>query len=167
MQGNQHMGQMGRAMLPPTGPPNMANHIPGNQQQAHSPNYPQQIGRPSSRPTTPGQGGIPHPSPSMANRLPPPSMNEINSELMRIPNTLLPKIKQESMIPQDKDLGAMTADEKVCPRVLQFVYLFTVLFSTACSNSSAQSIAISPSKGKDLPSNSNNSLILLVLPRHL
>ncbi|KAF9648648.1 hypothetical protein BDM02DRAFT_2207585 [Thelephora ganbajun] len=116
MPGNQHMGPMNRTMLPPNGPPNMSNHIPGNQQQAHSPNYPQPPGRPSSRPSTPGQGVITNPSPSMTNRLPPggipPSMNEINGELMRIPNTLLPKIKQELMIPHDKDLAAMTPEEK-------------------------------------------------------
>lgn len=113
MVGNQHMGQMNR-MLPPNGPPGMANHAPGNQQQAHSPNYPQQLGRPSSRPNTPGQGVITNPSPSMANRLPPgpQSMNE-NAELTRIPNALLAKIKQESGIPQEKDLPAMTTEEKV------------------------------------------------------
>jgi hypothetical protein len=65
------MGPMNRTMLPPNGPPNMGNHVPGNQQQAHSPNYPQQLGRPSSRPSTPGQGVITNPSPSMAHRLPP------------------------------------------------------------------------------------------------
>lgn len=114
MSGNQHMGPMNRTMLPPNGPPNMANHAPGNQQQAHSPNYPQPLGRPSSRPNTPGQGVITHPSPSMANRLPPGtiSMNEINAELMRIPSTLLPKIKQDLMIPLEKDFGSMTVDEK-------------------------------------------------------
>lgn len=118
MSGNQHqhMGPMGRTMLPPNGPPNMANHVPGNQQQAHSPNYPQPLGRPSSRPSTPGQGVITNPSPSMANRLPPGatplSMNEINAELMRIPNTLLPKIKQELMIPPEKDFTSMAPDEK-------------------------------------------------------
>ena len=115
MQGNQHMGPMSRTMLPPNGPPNMGNHVSGNQQQAHSPNYPQQLGRPSSRPSTPGQGVMTNPSPSMANRLPPgpPSINDINNELMRIPNTFLPKIKQELMIPHDKDLAAMSPEEKV------------------------------------------------------
>jgi len=112
---------MGRTMLPPNGPPNMGNHVPGNQQQAHSPNYPQQLGRPSSRPSTPGQGVITNPSPSMAHRLPPggppPSMNEINSELIRIPGALLPKLKQDLMLPQDKDLGTMTVEEKVYFRV--------------------------------------------------
>ena len=115
MQGNQHMGPMNRPMLPPNGPPNMPNHVPGNQPQAHSPNYPQSLGRPSSRPNTPGQSVI-NPSPSMAHRLPPgatPSINEINSELMRMPNTILPKIKQDLSIPQDKELGAMTMEEKV------------------------------------------------------
>ena len=123
MQGSQHMGPMNRAMMPPNGPPNMANNVPGNQQQAHSPNHPQQLGRPSSRPTTPGQGVITNPSPSMAHRLPPggvpSSINEINGELMRIPNTILPKIKQELMIPPDKDLGSMTTEEKVRSLILR------------------------------------------------
>lgn len=113
MPGNQHMGQMNRTMLQ-HGPSSMANHVPGTQQ-AHSPNYPQQIGRPSSRPTTPSQGVITNPSPSMAHRLPPgavQAMNEISAELMRIPGAHLPKIKQELMIPQDKDFTTMTADEK-------------------------------------------------------
>ena len=117
MQGNQHMGPMNRPMLPPNGPPNMPNHVPSNQQQAHSPNYPQSLGRPSSRPNTPGQSVITNPSPSMAHRLPPgaapPSINEINNELIRIPNTILPKIKQELTIPHDKDFTAMTVEEKV------------------------------------------------------
>ena len=126
MQGNQHMGP--RSMLPPNGPPNMGNHVPGNQQQAHSPNYPQQVGRPSSRPSTPGQGVITNPSPSMAHRLPPgvpQSINEITTELMRIPNSLLPKLKQDLMIQQDKDVSTMTGEEKVDSRFLQvrlFVY---------------------------------------------
>ena len=118
MPGNQHMGPMNRPMLPPNGPPNMASQALGSQPQAHSPNYPQPHGRPSSRPGTPGQGVITNPSPSMTNRLPPggapPSINEINNELMRIPHTLLPKLKQELAIPQDKDFGTMTPEEKVC-----------------------------------------------------
>lgn len=40
------------------------------------------------------------------------SINEIDSELIRIPNTLLPRIKQDLWIPQEKDLATMTADEK-------------------------------------------------------
>jgi hypothetical protein len=109
------MGPMNRTMLPPNGPPNMANHAPGNQQQAHSPNYPQQLGRPSSRPSTPGQGMITNPSPSMAHRLPPGTphtLNDISADLIRIPVQLLPKLKQESMIPLDKDLTSMTPEEK-------------------------------------------------------
>ena len=31
MPGNQHVGLMDHAMLPPNGPPNMANHVLGNQ----------------------------------------------------------------------------------------------------------------------------------------
>ena len=118
MPGNQHMGPMNRPMLPPNGPPNMSSH-PGNQQQAHSPNYPQPLGRPSSRPSTPGQGVITNPSPSMAHRLPPGgaplTMNEVNAELIRIPSTLLPKIKQDLMIPAEKDFASWTVEEKVHP----------------------------------------------------
>ena len=168
MQGNQHMGPMNRPMLPPNGPPNMGNHIPGNQQQAHSPNYPQQLGRPSSRPSTPGQGGITNPSPSMAHRLPPggvpQSINEINAELMRIPNAFLPKLKQELMIPQEKDVSTMTGEEKVNPYVLRPVHLFTVPLSTGSSVSTAQSIV--PSLSPD-PVHPNNRLTPPVLPRHL
>ena len=167
MQGNQHMGPMNRTMLPPNGPPNM---VPGNQQQAHSPNYPQQIGRPSSRPNTPGQGVITNPSPSMAHRLPPGgpspsiSMNELNNEIMRIPNTLLPKLKQELMIPQDKDYAALTPEEKVSFRISQFAYLFIILFSTAFSLSTAEGTATSPSLDQ---APLNKHLTLRVLLRHL
>ena len=45
--------------------------------------------------------------------LSPPTPNEFNAELTLIPNTVLPKIKQELMIQPDKDLGAMTPEEKV------------------------------------------------------
>jgi len=161
------MGPMNRTMLPPNGPPNMAGHVPGNQQQAHSPNYPQQLGRPSSRPSTPGQGVITNPSPHMANRLPPggaPPINEINGELMRIPNTLLPKLKQELMIPQDKDFGNMTPEEKVFSRILRFFCFFIVLFSTAFSHTTAESIVTSPRPGQVLL---NKHLIPLALPRRL
>jgi hypothetical protein len=47
----------------------------------------------------------------------------MNGELMRIPNTLLPKLKQDLMIPQEKDFGAMSQEDKVyscfaiCPSV--------------------------------------------------
>ena len=167
MQGNQHMGQMNRTMLPPNGPPNMGNHVPGNQQQAHSPNYPQQLGRPSSRPSTPGQGVITNPSPSLAHRMPPgapPSINEINSELMRIPGPLVPKIKQEIMMPQEKEFATMTIEEKVCSRKPQLVYSFTILFSFAFLTTSAKSIVPNPSPDQVLP---NNNLTLLALPQHL
>ena len=113
MPGNQHMGPMSRSILPPNGPPNMANQVAGNQPQAHLPNFPQPLAHSPSRPNTPGPGVIPHPSPSMAHRLPPPSLNEINAKLMRISDALLTKIKQELMIPRDKDLGVMTPEEKV------------------------------------------------------
>lgn len=117
MPNNQHMGQMNRTMLPPNGPPNMANHAPGNQQQAHSPNYHQSLGRPSSRPSTPGQGVITNPSPSMTHRLPPggapQSMNELNTELMRIPGAVLQNLKLDLMIPREKDFTSMSPDEKV------------------------------------------------------
>jgi len=165
MQGNQHMGPMNRTMLPPNGPPNMASHVPGNQQQAHSPNYPQPLGRPSSRPSTPGQGVITNPSPHMANRLPPGGAPpSINDELMRIPNTLLPKLKQEVMISQDKDFTTMTPEEKVYSRILQSAYLLIILSSTAFSHNTAESIVTSPSPGQVLL---NNHLIPLALPRRL
>ena len=93
-----------------------------------------------------GQGMNAYPSPSMANQLPPPSMNEINGELMRIPNTLLPRIKQELMIPQDKDFAALTTDEKVCPHVFRPVYLLIALSSIAFLCSTAKGIVISPSR---------------------
>jgi len=107
----------------------MGNHVTGNQPQAHSPNYPQQIGRPSSRPSTPGQGVITNPSPSMAHRLPPggtQSINELNAELIRIPSTLLPKLKQDLMIPQEKEVQVMTGEEKVDSCILRSAYLFTI-----------------------------------------
>jgi hypothetical protein len=169
MQGNQHMGPMNRPMLPPNGPPNMGNHVPGNQPQAHSPNYPQQLGRPSSRPSTPGQGVITHPSPSMAHRLPPggapPSINEINSELIRIPNTLLPKIRQELGIPQDKDFTAMTTEEKVCSHIPWFACLLIVLVSNAYSYTTAENIVPRPSPDQVAPNNHITPLALLL--RHL
>ena len=99
-------------MLPLNGRPNMANQVPGNQPQAHSPNFPRPLKRSPSRPITPSQGLVPRSSPSIFHRLP-LSLNEVDAELMRIPNTLLPKINQELMIPLDKDLGAMTLEEKV------------------------------------------------------
>jgi hypothetical protein len=85
---------------------------------------------------------------------------------MRIPPTLLPKIKQEVMIPQEKDLGAMTIDEKVYSRILLFVCLFIAPFSTASSFTSAEGIVPSPSPSPDqvVP---NNHLALLALPQHL
>jgi len=169
MQGNQHMGQ-NRTMLPPNGPPNMGNHVPGNQQQAHSPNYPQQLGRPSSRPSTPGQGVMTNPSPSMAHRLPPgvvpQSINDINAEFMRIPNTFLPKLKQDLMISQEKDVSALTGEEKVDSCILQSAFLFTVPISTGLSVSIAQGLVPSPSPSPD-PVHPNNRLTLPVLPRHL
>ena len=165
MQGNQHMGQMNRPMLPPNGPPNMANHVPGNQPQAHSPNYPQQIGRPSSRPSTPGQGVITNPSPSMAHRLPPggppPSINEINSELIRIPNTLLPKIKQDLGISPDKELTTMTNEERVCSYIPWFVYLLTILISIAYSHSIAES-TVARSNPDQVPPNNHRTLLALL-----
>ena len=135
MQGNQHLGPMSCTMFPPNRPLNMGNHVSGNQPQAHSPNYPQQLGRPSSRPSTLGQGVMTNPSPSMANQLPPgpPSTNDTNNELMHILNTPLPKIKQELMIPQDKDLTTMSPDEKVYSRISWVFYLLTVLVSTVLS----------------------------------
>jgi len=166
IQGNQHMGPINRTMLPPNGPPGMGNHVPGNQQQAHSPNYPQQLGRPSSRPSTPGQGVITNPSPSMAHRLPPgppSSMNEINGELMRIPNTLLPKLKQELMIPHEKEFNVMTVEEKVDSRIIQLADLFIIPLSTGFSATIAQSIVPNPSPDQVHP---NNHLTLPVLPRH-
>lgn len=145
MPGNQHM--MGRTMLP-HGPPNMANHVPGTQQ-AHSPNYPQQIGRPSSRPTTPSQGVITNPSPSMANRLPPgaaQSMNEINTELMRIPSAHLPRIKQELMIAPDRDLSNMTADEKVRSFLSASLLIHSLSPASDCGPLSSQVPCTSPTR---------------------
>ena len=64
----------------------------------------------------PNGGGLP-------NEIPPPLLNEVNAELRRIPNTLLPKINQELMIPLDKDLGTMTPEEKVFSSISNsFVY---------------------------------------------
>ena len=48
------------------------------------------------------------------------SIDEIDRELMRIPNTLLPKIKEELAIPQEKDLTTMTTDEKVYSHIPWF-----------------------------------------------
>ena len=43
MSGNKDL--MDHTVLPPNGPPNMANYVPGNQPQAHSQNHPQPLGR--------------------------------------------------------------------------------------------------------------------------
>ena len=167
MPGNQHMGPMNRTMLPPNAPPSMANHGPGNQQQAHSPNYPQPLGRPSSRPSTPGQGVITNPSPSMSHRLSPVvggmNMNEITAELMRIPNTLLPKLKQDAMIPLEKELTSMSPEEKVFFFPLLLVDFLMILSSTEFSPYIVPSIVPCPNKYRVLP---NNRQILLALLRH-
>jgi len=150
-----HMGPMNRTMLPPNGPPNMGNHVPGNQQQAHSPNYPQQLGRPSSRPSTPGQGVIPNPSPSMAHRIPPggipQSINELHAELIRIPNAVLPKLKQELMIPQDKDVSAMTGEEKVDSCISQSAYLFIIPLAPDCQSLSRKVSCPVPARTRCTP----------------
>jgi len=103
----------------------------------------------------------------MTHRLPPGSVtaqiNEINTELMRIPNALLPKIKQELMVPQDKDFSTMTPEEKVCFRIFRFGYSFTILFSTELLLSTEASIVPSPSLRVSL----NNRLTLLGLLQHL
>ena len=113
----------------------------------------------------------------MANRLPPGgapqssideinnelmrmSINEIDGELMHIPNTLLPKIKQELGIPQDKDLATMTADEKVCSHIPWFAYLLIILTSNAYSHSTAKTIVTRPNPDQMSP---NNHLTLLGL----
>lgn len=51
---------------------------------------------------------------------------KINAELMRVPNTLPPKLKQDLMIPQGKDVPAATREEQVNSCILQSAYLFTV-----------------------------------------
>ena len=104
MVGSQHISPIGHMLSPQNEPSNM-NHISGNRQQGHSPGYPHYpVGTP-------------------------PSINEINSELMHIPDTLLPKIEQELMIPQDRDFATMTVDEKVRSWTLRTVRSFTIPFS--------------------------------------
>ena len=87
-------------------------------------------------------------------------MAEINGELMRIPNTLLPKLKQDLMLPQDKDL---TVEEKVYSRILRPAYSFIIPFSSAFSIIIAESIVPSPSLDQVHP---NSHLTLPVLLRH-
>ena len=92
-------------------------------------------------------------------------MNEINAELMRIPNTLLPKIKQELMIPVDKDHVSLTADERVFSTSFQVFCLFIIILpSTEFSVSIAPSIAPSPSKDR---APRNNHKIRPAPPQHL
>jgi len=87
-------------------------------------------------------------------------MNELNSELMRIPSALLPKIKQDLGIPQDKELGATTVEEKVCSHIPWFAYLLIILLSNAYSHSTVESIITSPNPDQVAP---NNRLTLLAL----
>lgn len=89
------------------------------------------------------------------------SIDEIDRELIRIPNTLLPKIKEELAIPQEKDLAAMTTDEKVCSHIPWFAYLLTILVSNAYSHSTAKIIVTRPSPDQAPP---NNHPTLPVLP---
>lgn len=86
-------------------------------------------------------------------------MSEINGELMRIPNTLLPKLKQDLMLPQDGDL---TREEKVYPCILRPAYSFIIPFSIAFSTTIAGSIAPSPHRVRP-----NDRLTLSVLPGRL
>ena len=110
-----------KVRLPPV------NRVHWSLLQAHSQNSPQQLGRPLSQPSIPGQGIITNLTPSMDHRLPPgkapPSIDKFQNELMRIPNMLLPRVEQEVSVPQDKDFTTMTAGEKVYSRMLQ-LYLF-------------------------------------------
>jgi len=95
--------------------------------------------------------------------LPPPSISiyEINAQFIRIPPTLMPKLKQDLMIAQNKDVSALTEEEKVDSCILQSAYLFTILLSTGLSVSFAQSIAPSPSPDPVYP---NNRRSLSILP---
>ena len=115
----------------------MAVIIRGNQSQAQ--NDPQPTGRPSSRP--------------------PPSINEINNELIHIPITLLARIKQELGIPQDKDLATMTNEERVCSYIPQFVYLLIILVSIAYSHSTAEIIVTRPNPDQMPPNNHLTDLL--------
>jgi hypothetical protein len=114
----QHAAQMNRGMLPPNAPPNMGNPM-GSTQQAHSPGY-QQMGRPSSRPSTPGsQNMMPNPSPSLTSRVPPAQngmggqmLPDSQTEFMRIPAALISQLKQELGF-GDKETSSLSAEEKV------------------------------------------------------
>ena len=64
-------------------------------------------------------GGKPHRLPPRGH---PPSVHEINDEFMRIPSRLVPKITQDLMLPQDKDL---TIDEKVYSCILCRLFVFS------------------------------------------
>ena len=92
------------------------------------------------------------------------SINELNDGLMRIPNTILQKLKQELMIPPDRDHATMTPEEKVSSRISQFAYSLIILLSTVFSPSTVEGIVTSPSLDRVTL---NNHLTLWVLPRHL
>ena len=121
-------------MLPPNGSMNPMSS--GQQQQQlpqqpggpPTPGYSQQQqqqqqgggGRPPSRTNTPA--GMMHSSPSLASRQPPPgggmgpggavSESNINTEIMRIPNSMVSQLKRENGL-GDKDLASLTMPEKV------------------------------------------------------
>ena len=88
-------------------------------------------------------------------------IDEIDRELTCIPNTLLPKIKEELAIPQEKDLVIMTTDERVRSHIPWFAYLPTVLVSNAYSHATAKSIVTKPNPDQAPP---NNHPTLPVLP---
>jgi len=123
-----HMSRTG--MLPPNGGlPAMNPMNPGQQPTQQpggppTPGYPQQQqqqqggGRPPSRTNTPG--GMIHSSPSLAPRQPLPdgmgggavSENNINAEVMRIPQVVMNALKRDIGL-GDKDLATLTMQEKV------------------------------------------------------
>jgi len=82
-------------------------------------------------PQHPGRGPITDPSLSMVHSPPegdPLPTNKIDAELIRIPLSLFPKLKQDLMIPQYKDLPALTGEEKVDSCILP-VRLFCLPFT--------------------------------------
>ncbi|GLB41577.1 hypothetical protein LshimejAT787_1001770 [Lyophyllum shimeji] len=118
-----HLTHMNRGgMLPPNqgmNPMNPQQGPPGQQGNAPPPS---QYQRSPSRAATPGQGqgGMMHPSPSIANR-PPPGTGQmmpggmmdanLNNQLMAIPTATLSQIKQELGM-DNKDLPSLTSQDK-------------------------------------------------------
>lgn len=124
-------------MLPPNG--GMGQGIGQQGNGTPTPNFQQ---RPPSRTTTP-QGSLMNPSPSMMSRQTPGmpqtpsglgggtpnnggmggpggmmSPESIALEFARIPSNVLPTLRQDLGVGHDKDLAALTLDEKVCISLL-------------------------------------------------